>query len=234
MKKDETQELLPALYIVPTPIGNLDDITLRALKILAAADIIACEDTRNTGKLLNHYSIFSKKLESYYEFNELKKSQILIKEILNGKIVALTSDAGYPGISDPAYRIINEAISNNINVVPLPGAAAFLPALVGSGFPTDCFKFVGFPPQKKGRKTFIKKAAQEECTVIFYESPHRILKLIEELIEICGNDRRVCIAREISKIYEEFIRGNLKSVKNELVSNNKVKGEFVVILRGNG
>ena len=230
MKLNEIQQLKSGLYIVPTPIGNLEDITIRALNILSSVDIIACEDTRHTGTMLKVYSILQKKLVSYFEQNEIQKSVYLVNEIIAGKTVALVSDAGSPGISDPGYRIIQEAIKQNVLIVPLPGATAFIPALAASGFPTNQFKFVGFPPPKKGRKNFLEQASSEKCTVILYESPYKILRLIDELLARCGEERQICVAREISKIYEEFIRGTIPECKKILETKDVIKGEFVIVL----
>ncbi|MBI5326661.1 MAG: 16S rRNA (cytidine(1402)-2'-O)-methyltransferase [Ignavibacteriae bacterium] len=218
------------LYIVPTPIGNLDDITFRAMKILSSADIIACEDTRHTGIMLKALNITHKKLESYHEHNEESKSALLVNEILSGKSVALVTDAGTPGISDPGYRIIKKAIEQNIKIISLPGPTAFIPALVASGLPVNEFHFYGFPPAKKGRKTFLQEVTSQKATSILYESPYKILKLIDELIELCGIDRQACLAREISKVYEEYIRGTLEECKQKLQNKTSIKGEFVVIL----
>ncbi len=220
------------LYIVPTPVGNLDDITIRALKILSSADIIACEDTRHTGTLLKAYNIKHNKLESYYEHNEETKASILIKEIERGKSVALVTDAGTPGISDPGYRIIKKSIENGIKIVSLPGATAFVPALVASGLPLDEFHFYGFPPTKKGRKTFLEEVSKQKATSILYESPYKILKLLDELIQICGQERQACIAREISKVYEEFIRCTLAECRIVLAQRQAIKGEFVLVIEG--
>jgi len=230
-RNTENEVLKPALYIVPTPIGNREDITLRALKILSKVDIIACEDTRHSGTLLKSYNINPNKLRSYHEHNELQQSEILVAQILSGKNVALITDAGSPSISDPGYRLIKTAIEHNVNIIPLPGPTAFIPALIGSGFPTDEFHFFGFPPQKKGRASYLKKIAEQNSTSIIYESPYKIILLLEELSEICDNTREVCIAREISKIYEEFIRGSLSGCLNYLKSKSSIKGEFVIILK---
>ncbi|TAL70952.1 MAG: 16S rRNA (cytidine(1402)-2'-O)-methyltransferase [Bacteroidetes bacterium] len=219
-----------ALYIVPTPIGNLDDITIRAMKILSSANIIASEDTRHTGTMLKALNIPHKKLESYHEHNEEQKSSFLVNEILSRKSVALVTDAGTPGISDPGFRLIRKAIENNIKIISLPGPTAFIPALVASGLPVNEFHFFGFPPAKKGRKTFLQEVAKQKSTSILYESPYKILKLIEELIEFCGSDRQICIAREISKVFEEYIRGTLEECKQILQSKTAIKGEFVIIL----
>jgi 16S rRNA (cytidine1402-2'-O)-methyltransferase len=232
MNKIKQNKIEACLYIVPTPIGNLQDITLRAIDILSNVDIIASEDTRRSGLLLKSLNINSSaSFRSYFDFNEEKKSLALIKEIQNGKSVALISDAGTPCISDPGYKLINKAHQNNIKIISLPGATAFVPALVASGFSNHCFTFFGFPPQKKGRQTFIKNAINCENTTILYESPHRILKLIKEIAEL-DNNRNVFISREISKIYEEHILFNTSQfINNEIILTEK--GEFVVILEGN-
>ena len=225
-------ELEPALYLIPTPIGNLEDITLRALKAISSVDMLACEDTRTTAQLLRHYGISAKRLTSYHEYNEREKSIELATMIETGMAVGLVSDAGSPGISDPGYRIINETVSRGLKVITLPGANALIPAITGTGFPTNEFKFVGFPPQKKGRQTFLKKVIDENCTVIMYESTHRIHKLIKELSQLCNPERQVCIAREISKLYEEFIRGTIAEVLQIIATRKEIKGEIVVILKG--
>jgi 16S rRNA (cytidine1402-2'-O)-methyltransferase len=218
-----------ALYLVPTPIGNLEDITLRAIKILSNVDIIACEDTRNSGNLLKQLKINYKKLVSYHNYNENEKSTAIVNYILEGKSVALISDAGTPGISDPGYRLVNAAIKNNIKVVPLPGASALLPAITASGFPIHKFTFAGFPPHKKGRKTFINSLKSFDSTIILYESPNRLLKLIDEIIEVFGTEIEVCIAREITKKFEEFIRGNILEIKKDIEDRQNMKGEIVVV-----
>ena len=215
---------------MPTPIGNLEDITLRAIKVLSNVDIIACEDTRNAGNLLKQLNINYKKLVSYHNFNEIEKSTSIINSILDGKSVALVSDAGTPGISDPGYRLVNEAILNNIKIVPLPGASALLPALTASGFPIHRFTYAGFPPHKKGRKTFINSLKSYDSTIILYESPNRLQKLINEIIEVFGTEIEVCIAREISKKFEEFIRGSILEIKKIIDDKQSIKGEIVVVL----
>jgi 16S rRNA (cytidine1402-2'-O)-methyltransferase len=218
-----------ALYLVPTPIGNLEDITLRAIKVLSNVDFIACEDTRNAGNLLKQLNINYKKLVSYHNYNENEKTVTIVNTILEGKSVALISDAGTPGISDPGYRLVNEAIKNKIKIIPLPGASALLPALTGSGFPIHKFTFAGFPPHKKGRKTFISAFKSYDSTIILYESPNRLHKLIDEIIEVFGTEIEVCIAREISKKFEEFIRGNVLEIKQNIDARQIVKGEIVVV-----
>lgn len=223
-------ELEPALYLVPTPIGNLEDISYRALKILVSADIIACEDTRNTASLLRKLGIHAKQLTSYHEYNEREKSPQLAEAIKQGKSIALVSDAGTPALSDPGYRLINEAIDREVKVIALPGANALLPALSASGFATNEFIFMGFPPQKKGRQTFLKRVADRDCTVVLYESTHRIGKLINEIAEYCGADRKVCIAREISKMFEEYIRGTAEELQTIMATRKELKGEIVVVI----
>jgi len=220
----------PALYIVSTPIGNLEDISFRAVKILKNVDIIACEDTRTSGRLLKELDIQYRKLVSYHEHNELEQSKRLIDDVLQGKSIALISDAGTPLISDPGYRIVNLAVQHGIKVIPVPGASSFLAALSASGFSTNRFTFAGFAPQKKGRMTFLKDILAIENTVILFESTHRIEKLINELHEIAGPKRKVCIAREITKLYEEFIYGDLEEVKKIIADKKVLKGEIVVIL----
>jgi len=217
------------LYIVPTPIGNLDDITLRALKILEGVDVVAAEDTRNTKNLLNHFSI-SKPLVSFFSQNEHFRVPQIIDRLRNGESIALVSDAGTPGISDPAYTIITAAIAENITIIPLPGATAFVPVLVASGFPTNEFVFLGFLPHKKGRKTKLESMRDEPRTMILYESPHRIIRTLEELHKHLGN-RNIVIGREVTKKFEEIIRGNLGELIERL-SASTVRGEFVIILEG--
>jgi 16S rRNA (cytidine1402-2'-O)-methyltransferase len=229
---DNETKLKPALYLVPTPIGNLEDITLRAMKILRQADIIACEDTRHTGQFLKLLDIKNKKLSSYHEQNEKEKAIQLVHEIIDGSSVALVSDAGTPGISDPGYRIIQSAIENHVEIISLPGPSAFLPALIASGLPFNNFIFLGFPPQKKGRKTFLNNLKICEYTSILYESPFRIIKLLDELIEMLGENHKICVAREISKIFEEYIRGTLSECSNILKKRTVIKGEFVVVIAG--
>lgn len=218
------------LYIVPTPIGNLEDITLRAKRILSEVDLIACEDTRQTAKLLKLIEVEYKQLTSYHEHNEKSKSEDLAKIILEGKSIALVSDAGTPSVSDPGYRLVNEAKKNKIKIEPLAGASAFLMALVASGFPTDKFIFLGFPPHKKGRKTFIENLLNYEVTKVVYESPYRIIKFLKELIQYGNSEFKICVAREISKLHEEFITGSVSEVLEDLELRSSIKGEFVVII----
>ncbi|MBX9733089.1 MAG: 16S rRNA (cytidine(1402)-2'-O)-methyltransferase [Chitinophagaceae bacterium] len=218
------------LYLVPTPLGNLKDITLRALEVLKDVDLILCEDTRTSSKLLQHYQI-SKPLSAYHQHNEHKVFAHLVEQLQAGKKMALITDAGTPGISDPAFLLVRACIQANVKIETLPGATAFVPALVNSGIPSNRFVFEGFLPLKKGRQTLLKKLAEEERTIIFYESPVRLLKTLEELINYVGSDRYACVSREITKLYEEHARGSLA----ELVTHFKqksVKGEIVVVMSG--
>ncbi len=217
------------LYIVSTPIGNLEDITHRALKILASVDLIAAEDTRKTKILLDHYAI-SKPMVSYFDHNERFRSVQLVEKLLAGQSVALVSDAGTPGISDPAYRIVRDSIDHGISVVPIPGPSALLAALVAGGIPMNSFAFEGFLPLKKGRKTKLEFLRTERRTIVIYESPHRIVRTLEELLAYLG-DREVVVAREITKKFEEFVRGKLSEVIPK-ISSETPRGEFVVILQG--
>ncbi|MBK9250061.1 MAG: 16S rRNA (cytidine(1402)-2'-O)-methyltransferase [Ignavibacteria bacterium] len=224
----------PALYIVPTPIGNIDDITVRGLKILRTADVIFCEDTRTTGQLLKLYGIQAPKLQACHEHNEQSQVDSIIHQVHSGKVVALVSDAGTPLISDPGNRIVKGAIAGGIPVVSLPGTTAFVPALVGSGLESGEFIFMGFPPHKKGRSTFLKRAQKYDLTVIFYESPHRVLYLVEEIGQIWGSDVEICVAREITKLYEEFLRGTASEVEAIMQERVSLKGEFVVVVGKSG
>jgi len=218
------------LYICGTPIGNLEDITLRSLKILKEVNLIAAEDTRHTLKLLNHYQI-NTKVTSYYEYNKFKKASYLVEILKNGQDIALVSDAGMPGISDPGYVLIDLALKNNIKIIPVPGVSALITALVVSGLPTDKFVFEGFLPRKiKDRKRYFKSIENEERTIIFYETPHRLKKALKDMLEILG-DRKVVIARELTKLYEEIIRGKLSQVLTE-ISTKEVKGEITLIVQG--
>ena len=206
----------PALYLVGTPIGNLEDITLRALRVLKEVDVIACEDTRQTQKLLNHYAIGTR-TTSYHEHNEMTKSAELVKEMQEGMSVALVSDAGMPGISDPGYRLITLAIRHHVPVVPIPGAAAFLAALVASGLPTDSFRFSGFLPAKRGeRRAALETIKSSPRTQVFYEAPHRIVESLEDVVEVLGSGRHVVVAREVTKLHEEFLRGRAGGSAGEL------------------
>ncbi|OQX95630.1 16S rRNA (cytidine(1402)-2'-O)-methyltransferase, partial [candidate division KSB1 bacterium 4572_119] len=215
------------MYLVSTPIGNLKDISFRALEVLSNVDLIAAEDTRRASILLNHYEIATPKT-SYFDFNKEKKTPGLIRQLTGGKSIALISDAGTPGISDPAFYLVREAIKESINIEAIPGATAFIPALVVSGLPTDRFAFEGFLPVKKGRQTRLKELAEEKRTLIFYESPNRIIKTISHLCEYLG-DRKVSISREITKKFEQVYRGTLNEF-NEKPETIKQKGEFVIIV----
>jgi 16S rRNA (cytidine1402-2'-O)-methyltransferase len=217
------------LYIVSTPIGNLNDITFRAVEVLKQVDLIACEDTRRTKILLEKFGL-AKNLISYYNYNERQRAEEIIRELKSGKNVALVSDSGTPGISDPGFVLIKRAIEENITVIPIPGSTAFVCALVGSGLPMDEFVFVGFLPHKKGRKTKLKKLSEEERTIILYESPHRLIKTLNEILEIFG-DREIAVAKELTKIHEEFFRGKISEVLKKLTPD-KIKGEFVIVISG--
>jgi len=219
-----------SLYLVPTPIGNLADITLRALDILKSVDTILAEDTRTSGILLKHYAI-NKPLQSFHIFNEHKTVNGLIERLNKGEVMALISDAGTPGISDPGFLLVREALKAGIKIDCLPGATALIPALVKSGFPTDRFIFEGFLPHKKGRQTALKKLAEEERTIILYESPHRLVKLLEQLKEYFGADRPASVSRELSKKFEETKNGTVDDLL-KYFSSKEVKGEIVVVVSG--
>jgi len=220
----------PALYLVATPIGNLEDITLRALRVLKEVDVIACEDTRQTQKLLNHYAIATR-TTSYHEHNEMTKAAELVKGMQEGASVALVTDAGMPGISDPGYRLVTLAIRHQVPVVPVPGASAFLAALVASGLPTDSFRFSGFLPAKRGeRRTMLETVKNSPRTQAFYEAPHRIVESLEDVVEILGGSRHVVVAREVTKIHEEFLRGRASEVLETLKKREAVKGEITLLI----
>lgn len=219
------------LTLVPTPVGNLKDITLRALEELQTADLILAEDTRTTGVLLKHYEI-SKPLQSYHIFNEHKAVQRIIEILKSDKKVVLVSDAGTPGISDPGFLLVRTCIENNIEVTCLPGATALIPALVMSGLPTDAFVFEGFLPVKKGRQTRLNFLKEETRTMVFYESPHRIIKTLENFKEFFGEERRCSVSREISKMFEETVRGTLSEIL-AIFAEKPPKGEIVIVLEGN-
>ncbi|MEK7818541.1 MAG: 16S rRNA (cytidine(1402)-2'-O)-methyltransferase [Bacteroidota bacterium] len=229
LPETELQKIENAIYIVPTPIGNLKDITLRALEVLANVNLIAAEDTRTTKNLLNHFSIQTA-LISFYSHNQEFRIPHLIEKIKSGESIALVSDAGTPGISDPAFGLIKEAIEKNIKIIPLPGATAFVPALIASGLVTRSFVFEGFLPLKKGRKTKFDELKNETRTIVLYESPHRILKILNEILENFG-ERQISIGRELSKKFEEIIRGNTSFLINYF-SNKEPKGEFVLVIEG--
>ena len=218
------------LYLVPTPIGNLEDITLRAINTLKSADILLAEDSRTASVLLRHFNI-EKKVYAHHQHNEHAAVNEIIKWLKEGKKVALISDAGTPGISDPGFLLTRACIENDIEVICLPGATAFVPALVASGIPCTSFVFEGFLPVKKGRKTKLDLLAKEERTMIFYESPHKILKTLEDFVTTFGAERKACVARELSKIYEEKKRGPLKALL-EYYTEHPAKGEIVVIVSG--
>lgn len=219
------------LYLVPTPIGNLEDITLRALRILREeADVILAEDTRTSGKLMKHYDI-SKPMIAFHLNNEHQQVRHIAERIANGEHMALVTDAGTPAISDPGFMLVRECISMDIPVECLPGATAFVPALVNSGLSADHFIFEGFLPHKKGRQTKIRQIAENEYTTILYESPFRLVKTLEQLIEVAGNDRRVSVARELTKVFEENARGTLSEIR-DYFSSKEVKGEIVIVLEG--
>ncbi|RZK49932.1 MAG: 16S rRNA (cytidine(1402)-2'-O)-methyltransferase [Pedobacter sp.] len=218
------------LYLIPTPIGNLEDITFRAVRLLQEADLILAEDTRTSAPLLKHFGI-DKRVFSHHQHNEHKASSEIIKFLKGGQNVALISDAGTPGISDPGFYLVREALKEEIQVYCLPGATAFVPALVQSGLPTDQFVFEGFLPPKKGRQTKLQLLAHEERTIVLYESPHRLLKTLAEFIEVFGANRQASVSREISKLYEETVRGSLKEIKSHF-EDHVLKGEFVICLAG--
>ena len=218
------------LYIVPTPIGNLQDITLRALEVLKHVDLILAEDTRTSGKLLNHYQI-TRPVTAYHQHNEHQVLQHLINQLLEGKNMAMVSDAGTPGISDAAFLLVRECVKQGIKVECLPGATAFVPALVNSGLPTNRFVFEGFLPPKKGRQTLLKKLAEEDRTMIIYESPYRLVKTLLEFIQYFGAGRRCCVSRELSKMFEENAHGTLEEVAAHF-QKKEVKGEIVIVLAG--
>ena len=218
------------LFIVPTPIGNLEDITLRAIRILKEVDVILAEDTRQTIKLLKHFEI-NKKIFSHHKFNEHKTVQRIAEQITGGLSVALVSDAGTPCISDPGFLLVRECLRNNITVECLPGPTALIPALVNSGFPSDRFIFEGFLPQKKGRKKRIQNFLHEDRTIVFYESPFRLVKALEEMTEILGPNRMACVSRELSKIYEENKIGTVKEL-SDYYKQKAVKGEIVIVVKG--
>jgi len=218
------------LYIVPTPIGNLKDITLRALEVLKEVELILAEDTRTTSNLLNHYQI-TKPLSPYHQHNEHKVLQHLIGQLSQGKKMALATDAGTPGISDPAFLLVRECLKNNIKVECLPGATAFVPALVNSGLPINRFVFEGFLPLKKGRHTLLTQLATEERTMVFYESPVRLVKTLKDLIGYFGAERKCSVSRELTKMFEENFQGSLYEVCDHF-SNKTVKGEIVIVIEG--
>ena len=220
----------PKLYLVATPIGNLEDITLRALRILKEVDLIACEDTRQTQKLLNHYGI-EKRTVSYHEHNEMTRAAELIVDVERGASIALVTDAGMPGISDPGFRLITLAIRHHVPVVPVPGATAFLAALVASGLPTDSFRFSGFLPPKRGkRREVLENILGSPRTQVFYEAPHRLLETMQDIVEVLGLNRQVVIAREVTKLHEEFLRGRAGELLERLNEREQIKGEITLLI----
>jgi 16S rRNA (cytidine1402-2'-O)-methyltransferase len=220
----------PKLYLVATPIGNMEDITLRALRVLKEVDLIACEDTRQTQKLLNHYDI-QKRTVSYHEHNEMTRAAELIVDVERGASIALVTDAGMPGISDPGFRLITLAIRHHVPVVPIPGATAFLAALVASGLPTDTFRFSGFLPPKRGkRREVLENILASPRTQVFYEAPHRLLETMEDIVNVLGLNRQVVIAREVTKIHEEFLRGRVGELLGQLKQRGEIKGEITLLI----
>ncbi len=224
------KKIMGKLYLVPTPVGNLEDITLRALRILKEVDVVLAEDTRTTGILFKHYDIHTP-LISHHKFNEHKQVEKIAERIASGESIALVSDAGTPGISDPGFLLTKTCIEHNIETECLPGATAFVPALVNSGFPCDKFVFEGFLPQKKGRVKRITQLAEESRTIIFYESPYRLVKSLQQIAEIFGKERKACVAREISKIHEDYQRGTLEEIIAHFTEKG-VKGEIVFMVAG--
>ena len=218
------------LFIIPTPVGNLKDVTLRSLEVLQTVDFILCEDTRTSSKFLSHYQI-QKPVSPYHQHNEHQIVQHLVEQLISGKTIALITDAGTPGISDPAFLLVRECIKNNIKVETLPGATAFVPALVNSGLPTNRFVFEGFLPLKKGRHTLLKQLSEEERTMIFYESPMRLVKTLYDLIQYFGGERNCSVSRELTKMFEENARGSLQEVHDHFKTKT-VKGEIVIVVRG--
>jgi 16S rRNA (cytidine1402-2'-O)-methyltransferase len=222
--------LAPGLYLVATPIGNLEDITLRAVRVLKEVDMIACEDTRQTQKLLNHYGI-STRTVSYHEHNEMTRAPELVLDLEGGARVALVTDAGMPGISDPGFRLISLAIRHHVPVVPIPGASAFLAALVASGLPTDSFRFSGFLPPKSGqRRQMLESIKASPRTQVFYEAPHRVKEAVADVVEVLGAERPLVIAREVSKVHEEFLRGRAGEILETLKAGGDIKGEITLLV----
>jgi len=219
----------PAVYLVATPIGNLEDITFRALRTLREADVIACEDTRHTLKLLRHFDI-RKSLVSYHEHNEAERAAELVERVRAGEAVAVVSDAGAPAISDPGFRVVRAALEAGLEVVPIPGPSALVAALTASGLPTDAFRFCGFPPSKKGqRRRFFEAFVDEAATLVFYESPHRALASVEDAREVLG-DRPAVLARELTKLHEEMLRGRLSDIAAKLAERGAIKGEMTLVV----
>ncbi len=221
---------MPKLFIVPTPIGNLNDMTFRAIDVLRKVDFILAEDTRTTGIILKHFQI-ENRLQAYHKFNEHKQTQAVVKQIESVESAALVSDAGTPGISDPGFMLVRACVGVNIPVETLPGATAFVPALLNSGFPMTSFCFEGFLPPKKGRKKKLQLLAEEVRTIILYESPYRLLKTLEQIREYFGEERELSVSKEISKIHEETLRGTPTELIG-LFTKEKLKGEFVIVIHG--
>ena len=219
-----------SLYLVPTPIGNLKDITLRALEILKTVDIILAEDTRTTGKLLKHYEITTRQ-KSYHIHNEHKLVDQLVERMKEGEVFALVSDAGTPGISDPGFLLVRAAKAAGLDVECLPGATAFVPALVNSGLPSDRFVFEGFLPPKKGRQSRLQRLSEDERTVILYESPHRLAKTLAQIVDTFGADRIISVSRELTKVYEETLTGSAEEIKQQF-SSREIRGEIVIVIHG--
>ena len=230
-REPNREETTPGtLYLVGTPIGNLEDITLRALRVLKDVDLIACEDTRHTATLLHHYGI-EKPTISYHEHNELTRAAELVVHLERGDNIAVVSDAGMPGVSDPGYRLVALAVRHHIRVVPVPGASAFLSALVASGLPTDSFRFAGFLPAKSGaRRTALEAIRNSPRTQVFYEAPHRIIETLHDVVEVLGGERHVVIAREVTKIHEEFLRGRAADVLSQVEQRGEIKGEITLLI----
>lgn len=221
------------LYLIPTPVGNMEDMTFRAIRLLKEADLILCEDTRTSSVLLRHYDITGKQLLAHHKFNEHGTSKAIVERLAGGESVCLITDAGTPGISDPGFYLVREAIDAGIEVQTLPGATAFVPALASSGLPCDKFCFEGFLPQKKGRQTRLRELSTEPRTIVLYESPRRVVKTLEQLCEFFGKERRVSVCREISKIHEESIRGTAREALEHFRATEP-RGEFVIIVAGCG
>jgi 16S rRNA (cytidine1402-2'-O)-methyltransferase len=219
------------LYIVPTPIGNLEDITLRAIRVLKEVDLILAEDTRQTQKLLQHYAIPTR-LSSYHKFNERKSCEHIVEQLKAGKTIALVSDCGTPCISDPGYILVEACVAEGVKVECLPGATAFVPRIVKSGFDTSEFVFIGFLPHKKGSETILKNIAEEKRVVILYESPFRVLKFLEQALPILGEERRISISRELSKMFEETVHGTIPELIILHFTNKEPRGEFVIVVEG--
>jgi 16S rRNA (cytidine1402-2'-O)-methyltransferase len=224
------EDLAPGLYLVATPIGNLEDITLRAVRILKQANLIACEDTRQTQKLLNHYGIDTPTI-SYHEHNEAGRAAELVEKLVHGSRIAVVSDAGTPGISDPGFRLVSLAIERGVPVIPIPGAAAFVSAVVASGLPSEAFSFRGFlPPKSAARRQELEEVRPLARTAVFYEAPHRILAALEDVLAVLGPRRRIVVARELTKIHEEFLRGTAAQVLDIIKCRGEMKGEIVLMI----